>query len=809
MRKTICWLIAVAMLVAMAPSVFAAVGDTRYLEDGQYVVTFGDITMQALAEDKSYGRAPGGDVNNLTELDYITVTNVGGGQFTMTDSYGRTIYATSDYSYLFVGTDVESGYLWTLKETAGGYYLTNVDTGRCASYSAYYEAWVLQSGSSLFDGSIVDMVAVEAEGGDTSGDEETQVLLEATATTTNAKEAYEGVVYQLVSPGNGTITLNFYIEDIYPEYQVNIADGWGEWRNTCPKFWDAAPSTATYNVNEGDAIQISIATLDESGEYVPGSVSFDVVFTASSGEAGGEEEEINTVLAEGMNTILIQSGEQLSPQYTFTPETDGVLSLDLVTLVSTYNGQVEDWSESIAELLESGHIGLQVDGYDYTEPVAVTAGVPVIITMTQSRMYAMYFYSWEAGLELTFEGSTEGGEDPDDDGMVLGNNVLEAASGNQSEYTFTAKETGTLYITIRNWSMNSIEYGEKMLTYGWSKILVNGTAMSAMTGTLHVTAGDVVTFVITSDGDHYVSNVFLSMEGYYEEPLGTEFNPVVLTPSDTPTTSIEIPAGGEVWYKLEDFYDYDLRVYGEDAYIISFYYDYSVGWPYPLVSTYHYAENGVATYTVAYQYVMIGNAGTEAATFQIEGYLPEGLNQNPAELQMGEQTIELEFEQYAYYIEWIAPQDGVLTLVFSGDMWRYDAVNVGNPSDYADDGTYFSSRALDEIPVDTVVIEVKAGDLVRINVGCSNAEYDIPAGTVTINASFEAAEAEVVLGDVNGDGTINYLDAMMVAQFYVGDIDESGLNVAAGDVNGDGIVNYLDAMMIAQYYVGDIDSFTP
>lgn len=810
MKKTLCWLIAMAILIAMVPSVFAAEGDTYHLEDGQYVITYGDLTMQALSEDASYGRASAGDANALTELDYVTVTNVGEDQFTMTDSYGRTIYATSSYDYLFVGTEVESGHLWTLVETTGGYYLSNVDTGRCVSYSAYREAWVLQSGSSLFDGSIVDMVAVEAEEGGESGGEVTQVLLETTATTTNEDEAYMGVVFNMVSPGTGTITVNFYVNDIYPEYQVNIADGWGEWHNTCPIFSDAASTSKTFTVGYGDAIQLTVATLDVNGEYVAGSVDFDVVFTGVIGEAGEDDEgEINTVLSEGTNTIQIQAGAQLSPQYTFTPETDGVLSLDLVTLVSTYNGVVDDWSERIAEMLEAGNIGLQVDGYDYTEPVEVTAGVPVIVTMSQNRMNANAGYSWEAGLELTFEGSTEGGGDSAEDGMILGNNVLEAASGNQSEYTFTATETGTLHITIRNWAMNGIEYGEEMLNYAWSKILVNGTAMDAMTGTMEVTAGEVITFVITSDGDRYVSNVFLSMEGFYEEPLGSEFNPIVVTPADMPTTSIEIPAGGAVWYKLEDFYDYDLLVYGEDAYIVSYYYDYSADWPYPLVPTYHYAENGVATYTVAYQYVMIGNAGTEAATFQIDGYLPEGLSQNPAELIMGEQNIELEFEQNAYYIEWIAPQDGTLTLVFSGDMWRYNAVNVGDPYDYADDGTYFSSRALDEEPIDTVVITVKAGDLVRIDVGCSDAEWNIPSGTVTITASFEAAAAAVVMGDANGDGEINYLDAMLVAQYYVGDIAEDSMSLAAADVNADGEVNYLDAMMIAQYYVGDIDSFEP
>ncbi len=61
-------------------------------------------------------------------------------------------------------------------------------------------------------------------------------------------------------------------------------------------------------------------------------------------------------------------------------------------------------------------------------------------------------------------------------------------------------------------------------------------------------------------------------------------------------------------------------------------------------------------------------------------------------------------------------------------------------------------------------------------------------------------------GDTNMDGIINYLDAMLIAQFYVGDIEEDALNVAAADVNGDGKVDYLDAMLIAQFYVGDIDS---
>ena len=71
----------------------------------------------------------------------------------------------------------------------------------------------------------------------------------------------------------------------------------------------------------------------------------------------------------------------------------------------------------------------------------------------------------------------------------------------------------------------------------------------------------------------------------------------------------------------------------------------------------------------------------------------------------------------------------------------------------------------------------------------------------------EADPDATLLGDANGDGTINYLDAMLIAQYYVGDIGAEDLALSAADVNGDGTVNYLDAMMIAQYYVGDIEEF--
>ena len=61
-------------------------------------------------------------------------------------------------------------------------------------------------------------------------------------------------------------------------------------------------------------------------------------------------------------------------------------------------------------------------------------------------------------------------------------------------------------------------------------------------------------------------------------------------------------------------------------------------------------------------------------------------------------------------------------------------------------------------------------------------------------------------GDVNEDGVINIVDALMIAQYYVG-LDPSGFNSAYADVNSDGSINIVDALMVAQYDVGLISSF--
>lgn len=73
-------------------------------------------------------------------------------------------------------------------------------------------------------------------------------------------------------------------------------------------------------------------------------------------------------------------------------------------------------------------------------------------------------------------------------------------------------------------------------------------------------------------------------------------------------------------------------------------------------------------------------------------------------------------------------------------------------------------------------------------------------GPVTITIT-----TKVFLGDVNGDGKVNALDALLVLRYAAGMGSLSAAQLACGDVNGDGKVNSSDAMQILRQSVGAAD----
>jgi endoglucanase len=63
-----------------------------------------------------------------------------------------------------------------------------------------------------------------------------------------------------------------------------------------------------------------------------------------------------------------------------------------------------------------------------------------------------------------------------------------------------------------------------------------------------------------------------------------------------------------------------------------------------------------------------------------------------------------------------------------------------------------------------------------------------------------------LLGDVNRSGGIDIVDALLIAQSYVG-LNPSNYSVACADVNCSSTVDIVDALLVAQYYVGLIAGF--
>jgi pectate lyase len=61
-------------------------------------------------------------------------------------------------------------------------------------------------------------------------------------------------------------------------------------------------------------------------------------------------------------------------------------------------------------------------------------------------------------------------------------------------------------------------------------------------------------------------------------------------------------------------------------------------------------------------------------------------------------------------------------------------------------------------------------------------------------------------GDVNANGTIDIVDALLIAQYYVG-LNPGQFNAGYADVNCSGGIDIVDALLVAQYYVGLISTF--
>ena len=103
--------------------------------------------------------------------------------------------------------------------------------------------------------------------------------------------------------------------------------------------------------------------------------------------------------------------------------------------------------------------------------------------------------------------------------------------------------------------------------------------------------------------------------------------------------------------------------------------------------------------------------------------------------------------------------------------------------------------------------DINQGEGVTIDLGIDS--IDLPQGDYTgylnINTNIQASVQipvylyvgdALLLGDVNGDDTLNVLDIVQIVNYVLGTIEFSDSQILSADVNGDGLVNVLDIVTL-------------
>ena len=172
---------------------------------------------------------------------------------------------------------------------------------------------------------------------------------------------------------------------------------------------------------------------------------------------------------------------------------------------------------------------------------------------------------------------------------------------------------------------------------------------------------------------------------------------------------------------------------------------------------------------------------------------------------------------YEIDISWPVPRDGVIMTVDTsigtngvepGTEGFVASVSVDNAMGTISISGFDTTGTGPSTNLHVCTINFIAGSREALNIAVSvNVDVLVDENTSTIGLA-RGLDAvinikEIYFGDVNEDGAIDIIDALLVVQYYV------GLNPVAftapletGDSNQDGDVNVIDALMMAQYYVG-------
>ena len=501
-----------------------------------------------------------------------------------------------------------------------------------------------------------------------------------------------------------------YDEDINQYLAVKLGDVGAD-------VWPATITSVTVN-GEADAnasspapmYTMSAAPISDAELKAAGSrASFAVTQAELDAKLGVHS---TNALALGKNDLT--SGTE----YTYTVPADGRMEFSVGSVYNGAGSKQYSW-------YNGSRVAIKIDGKAMTASSAkrnVTAGQVITV-----RIESLDGDTYTADMTLKETAAAET--------LTLGQNAVQQ----NLEYVYTADQDGTMYVSLVELLYNGSAVTESAL--GSSVLFtINGSSVSSFNKSFEMTAGDEIAVILKDyswDGSGVVTaTVNLSWEGFFEHPAGSIGNPVQLLYADCPTKTIEIAAGSAAYYALESYYDDSswstvypfqnktLVVTGENAYVI-------VG------STRYDAENGAVRVAMGSDtLIQIGNAGSEAAVFDISVEIPEGHKDNPQKLTEGENTVDVP-AYGSHYFGYTAEADGTVTVTVSGENWKYNFAHYDAEGNQLSAKDYYAKNG----DADTQTLQMKAGESIVVMVGTSKG-YSQPGGEITVTFHLDAAPGE-------------------------------------------------------------------
>ena len=157
-----------------------------------------------------------------------------------------------------------------------------------------------------------------------------------------------------------------------------------------------------------------------------------------------------------------------------------------------------------------------------------------------------------------------------------------------------------------------------------------------------------------------------------------------------------------------------------------------------------------------------------------------------AVIDLGDGTV-LDISEYLDYLVEAAELHGVLTAMCTGSAIYVEAPDVAT-----------------DVPAVISLMDLIRG---KVDFTPNDEGHEYIKDQILKALTVTKEEVTGLLGDADGDGDVDNVDAMFILRYSVHAIGADRLNLAVCDVNGDGAVDNVDAMFVLRYSVHSIDRF--